>query len=423
MRVIVLGVFGQFTFITWKTGKAGILCRVGSFLSMPTRTVTIRNRGTFAPFPLVDLKAQYSEIKSEVDVAIQRVMESQQFILGPEVESLEKEVAAYCDTRFGIACASGSDALLLALMALEVGPSDEVVTTPFTFVATAGAVARLGARPVFVDIDPHTYNIDPMKLEAAITSRTKAMIPVHLFGMSAAMDAIMKIAKQNEIPVIEDAAQAIGATYAGKPVGSIGLGGCLSFFPSKNLGGAGDGGMLMTNDEAFADKLRVLHLHGGRTKYEYELIGVNSRLDALQAAILRVKLRHLDSWSNGRRRKAARYTELFTSHGLDRIIRLPRIQPGCNHIYNQFVIRAPHRDELKAFLRDREVPSEVYYPLPLHLQRAFAYLGYKPGDMPESEAASREVLALPVFPEMTDDQQNLVVDSISAFYRDHARRA
>jgi len=384
----------------------------------------MQNRGTItnvrvaiAPFPLVDLKAQYRSIKPEIDAAIQRVMDSQQFILGPEVENIEKEVADYCAARFAIACASGSDALLLPLMALEVGPGDEVVTTPFTFVATAGSVARLGARPVFVDIDHRTYNIDAAKLEAAITSKTKAIIPVHLFGMSADMDAIMKIANRRGIPVIEDAAQAIGATYADKPVGSIGLCGCFSFFPSKNLGGAGDGGMLTTNNEALADKLRLLHLHGGHTKYEYELIGMNSRLDALQAAILRVKLRYLDSWSEGRKRNAARYDELFTGIGLHREIQLPLTAAKCTHIFNQYVIRAPRRDELKNHLRDCGVPSDVYYPLPLHLQKAFAYLGYKSGDFPESETASKEVLALPVFPEMTDDQQNLVVESIAAFYR------
>jgi dTDP-4-amino-4,6-dideoxygalactose transaminase len=387
---------------------------------MQTRAAILREAPIVAPFPLVDLKAQYRAIKAEVDAAIQRVMDSQHFILGPEVESFEKEVADYCGTRFGIACASGSDALLLALMALEAGPGDEIVTTPFTFVATAGAIARLGARPVFVDIEAGTYNIDASKLEAAITSKTKAMIPVHLFGMSADMEAITRVANRRGIPVIEDAAQAIGATYDGKPVGSIGLCGCFSFFPSKNLGGAGDGGMLTTNDAALADKLRVLHLHGGRTKYEYELMGMNSRLDALQAAILRVKLRHLDSWSEGRRRNAARYDELFSRLGVNREIRRPRIQTRCTHIYNQYVIRASRRDELKAFLRDRGVPSEIYYPLPLHLQQAFAYLGYKRGDFPESEAASAEVLALPVFPEMTEDQQNLVVDSIAAFYRDPA---
>jgi dTDP-4-amino-4,6-dideoxygalactose transaminase len=382
---------------------------------MQTRATITRERPAVTPFPLVDLKAQYRSIKPEVDAAIQRVMDSQHFILGPEVEGFEKEVADYCGTRFAIACASGSDALLLALMGLEVGAGDEVVTIPFTFVATAGAIARLGARPVFVDIDPLSYNLDAAKLEAAITSKTKAIIPVHLFGMSADMEAIMRIANRRGIPVIEDAAQAIGATYAGKPVGSIGLCGCFSFFPSKNLGGAGDGGMITTHDAALADKLRVLHLHGGHTKYEYELMGMNSRLDALQAAILRVKLRHLDSWSDRRRRNAARYDELFTRLGLNHEIRLPQVQARCTHIYNQYVIRVSRRDELKNFLRDAGVPSEIYYPLPLHLQQAFAYLGYKPGDFPESEAASAEVLALPVFPEMTDDQQNLVVDSIAAF--------
>jgi len=376
-----------------------------------------RDSVTVAPFPLVDLKAQYRSIKAEVDAAIQRVMDSQQFILGPEVESFEREVAHYCGTRFAIACASGSDALLLALMALDMGPGDEVVTTPFTFIATAGSVARLGALPVFVDIDPGTYNIDPTKLPAAITPKTKAIIPVHLFGMSADIDPIMKIAGQSGVTVIEDAAQAIGATYSGKTVGSIGLCGCFSFFPSKNLGGAGDGGMLTTNDEAFADKLRVLHLHGGRTKYEHELMGMNSRLDALQAAILRAKLRHLDAWSQGRREKAARYRELFAKFGLDRIVRLPQTPANYTHIYNQYVIRAPRRDELRTFLRDCGVPSDIYYPLPLHLQKAFAYLGYKAGDFPESERASKEVLALPIFPEMSNDQQDLVVDSIVAFYR------
>ena len=376
-----------------------------------------RDSVTVAPFPLVDLKAQYRSIKAEVDAAIQRVMDSQQFILGPEVESLEREVADYCATRFAVACASGSDALLLALMALNLGPGDEVVTTPFTFVATAGAIARLGARPVFVDIDPATYNIDAHKLADAITPKTRAIIPVHLFGMSADMDPIMKIAGQSGLPVIEDAAQAIGATYSGKTVGSIGLCGCFSFFPSKNLGGAGDGGMLTTNDEAFAGKLRVLHLHGGRTKYEYELMGMNSRLDALQAAILRVKLRHLDAWSQGRREKAARYRERFAKFELDRMVRQPLTPANCTHIYNQYVIRTQRRDELKTFLRDCGVPSDIYYPLPLHLQKAFAFLGHKAGDFPESERASKEVLALPVFPEMSNDQQDLVVDSIVAFYR------
>jgi len=388
---------------------------------MATETASVPASSKVMPFPLVDLKAQYRSIKPEIEAAIARVMESQHFILGPEVEALEKEIAAYCGTRFAIACASGSDALLLALMALEIGPGDEVVTTPFTFVATAAAIVRLGGRPVFVDIDPASYNLDTSKLEAAITSKTKAVLPVHLFGMSAEMDTIVKIAANRGIAVIEDAAQAIGASYRGKPAGSIGLCGCFSFFPSKNLGAAGDGGILTTNDPGFADKLYVLHQHGGHNKYEYERIGLNSRLDALQAAILRVKLRHLDSWAHGRQQKAARYVQLFKDRALERVVRLPELQPKCNHVYHQFVIRTPRRDELKTYLIEHGVPSEVYYPFPLHLQQAFSYLGYKSGDLPHSEMASREVLALPVFPEMTDEQQNLVVDSIASFYRDQQK--
>ena len=368
------------------------------------------------PFPFLDLKAQYRSIRTEIDAAIQGVMESQHFILGPEVESLEREVAAYSQSHFGVGCASGSDALLLALMALDIGPGDEVITTPFTFVATAGAIARLRARPVFVDIDPDTYNIDADKVAAAVTSKTKAIIPVHLFGMAADMDAIMKIADPKGIPVVEDAAQAIGARYRERPVGSIGLCGCFSFFPSKNLGGAGDGGMLTTNDKALAAKLKVLRTHGSITKYDYELLGMNSRLDALQAVVLRVKLRHLKKWTEGRQRNAERYAESFKTKGLDRIIKLPRTQANCTHIYNQYVVRVAKRDQLKTYLRECGVPSEIYYPIPLHVQRAFAYLGYKGGDLPESEAASQEVLALPVFPEMTAEQQELVVESIASFY-------
>lgn len=367
-------------------------------------------------FPFLDLKAQYRTIKKDIDAAIQRVMASQQFILGPEVENLENEIAAYLKVEHAIACASGSDALLLALMALEVGPEDEVITTPFTFVATAAAIARLGARPVFVDIDAQTYNINPAGVPAAITARTKAIIPVHLFGLAADMDTIMEVARARGIPVVEDAAQAIGAQCAGQSVGSIGLCGCFSFFPSKNLGGAGDGGMLTTNDGKFADKLRMLRNHGGHSKYECDLIGMNSRLDALQAAILRVKLKHLDSWVEGRRRIAKRYSELFRSQGLDRVLTLPQVQDKCNQVCNQYVIRAPKRDELKVHLSNCGVPAEIYYPVPLHLQRAFAYLGYKAGDFPESEKASREVLALPVFPELSAEQQDFVVDSIAKFY-------
>jgi dTDP-4-amino-4,6-dideoxygalactose transaminase len=300
---------------------------------------------------------------------------------------------------------------------LDVGPEDEVITTPFTFVATAGAIARLKARPVFVDIDPVTYNLEPARLSAAITAKTKAIIPVHLFGMSADMTPIMEVANQRGIPVIEDCAQAIGATYDGKPVGNIGLLGCFSFFPSKNLGGVGDGGMISSNDPTLADKVRVLRTHGSRTKYDYELIGMNSRLDALQAAVLRVKLLHLDSWSAARQRNADLYAELFTSAGLNTVVRFPEVAPKCNHIYNQYVIRVTQRDKLRTHLRDCGVPTEIYYPQALHLQRAFSYLGYRPGDMPHSEHASHEVLALPIFPELSKEQQKLVVDSVASFYR------
>jgi dTDP-4-amino-4,6-dideoxygalactose transaminase len=382
--------------------------------TMPASTFS---KSSVQPFPFLDLKAQYQTLKVEIDAAIQRVMESQQFILGPEVVGLEKEIAAYTQTRFAIACASGSDALLLALMVLKIGPGDEVVTSPFTFVATAGSVARLGARPVFVDINPNTYNLDPGKLADAVSPRTKAIIPVHLFGMPADLDSIRRIADPRGIPIIEDAAQALGARYRDRSAGSIGTCGCFSFFPSKNLGGAGDGGMLTTSDGEFAERLRVLRNHGGHSKYECELVGMNSRLDALQAAILRVKLPYLDRWTEGRRKNAARYSDLFKRRGLDRILTLPRVQEGCTHIYNQYVIRAPRRDSLKEVLQGCGVPTDIYYPIPLHLQQAFAYLGYKPGIFPESEAASREVLALPIFPEMTVEQQDRVVESIAAFYK------
>lgn len=384
---------------------------------MAAKIVQQTKAASVQPFPFLDLKAQYQSIKPEIDAAIQRVMASQQFIFGPEVESFEKEMAAYMDVHHAIACASGSDALLLALMALEVGPGDEVITVPFTFIATAGAIARLGAHPVFVDIEPDTYNIDPKKIEAAITGKTKAIIPVHLFGMAAEMNPIIEVAAKRGVPVIEDAAQAIGAHYAGRKVGSIGLCGCFSFFPSKNLGAAGDGGLLTTNDAAFTDRLRKLRNHGGRSKYECELVGMNSRLDALQAAILRVKLKYLDAWTKGRRQNADRYAKLFRERGLDQTLKLPRVAANSDHIYNQYVIRAPRRDDLKAHLKEHGIPTDIYYPLPLHLQRAFAYLGHKPGDLPESEKASREVLALPIFPELSPEQQERVVESVAEFYQ------
>jgi len=368
-------------------------------------------------FPFLDLRAQYRTIKAEVDEAVDRVMQSQHFILGPEVESFEREIAAYCGCKFAVACASGSDALLLSLMALGVSTDDEVITTPFTFVATGGAIARLGARPVFVDIDRTTYNLDPEKLTSAITSKTRAIIPVYLFGLAADLDPILQVANPRRVPIIEDAAQAVGASYHNRRVGTFGLCGCLSFFPSKNLGGAGDGGMLTSDDASFVDRLQILRNHGGHSKYKYEVIGMNSRLDALQAAILRVKLKHLDSWSEGRRQNVARYAKLFRDCGLQEVLTFPVDPPRSRHIYNQYVIRAPLRDELKEFLRDRGIPTEVYYPAPLHLEPAFGYLGYHAGDLPVAEAACREVLALPVFPEITVQQQRQVVESIWEFYQ------
>jgi len=368
------------------------------------------------PIPaFLDLKAQYATIRDEVQAAVSRVLESQHFIMGPEVTALEQEIKPFTGCEYVFGCASGSDALLLALMALEVGPGDEVIAPPFTFVATAGSIARLGAKPVFIDVDPHTFNLDTSKLEKLITPRTKAIIPVHLFGLSSDMTAIMQIANRHGVAVIEDAAQAIGAKYDGKPVGCMGTFGCYSFFPSKNLGGAGDGGLITTNDAKLADRLKVLRTHGSRSKYEYDLIGMNSRLDALQAAILRVKLRYLDKWAEGRRRNAASYRQLFAQANV-KAVQLPAVPANCLHVYNQYTIRTERRDALKKFLADRGVPSEIYYPHALHLQPAFAYLGHKPGDFPVSEAASADVLSLPIYPELTEDQLRTVVQGVADFH-------
>lgn len=366
--------------------------------------------------PFLDLKAQFAGIRAEVLAAVVRVLESQHFILGPEVEGLEEELARLTGCRFAIGCASGSDALLLALMALEIGPRDEVITTPFTFVATAGSIARLGALPVFVDIDPETFNIDPRQVEKAITPRSRAIMPVHLFGLPADMDSVLEIAAKHRLMVIEDSAQAIGARYRGKAVGTLGTFGCFSFFPSKNLGGAGDGGLITTDDPRLADCVRVLRAHGSRRKYDCEQLGMNSRLDALQAAILRVKLRHLEEWTEGRQRNADRYRTLFAEFHLANQIRLPENPIDRTHIYNQFVIRVQERDDLRSFLKEKGIPTEIYYPLPLHLQRAFTYLGNKVGDFPQAEHASREVLALPIYPELTEEQMGTIAGAIAEFY-------
>lgn len=367
-------------------------------------------------FPFLDLKAQFRSIRAEVLTATERVLESQQLILGPDVARLEEEIGELVGCRYAIGCASGSDALLLALAVLGVGSGDEVITSPFTFVATAGSIARLGARPVFVDSDAETYNISPESVEAAITPRTKAIMPVHLFGLPAAMEEITRIAERHGLAVVEDAAQAIGATYQGRPIGSIGQIGCFSFFPSKNLGGAGDGGMVTTNDSTLAERLRTLRVHGNRIKYCSETLGVNSRLDSLQAAILRVKLRHLEDWTSARREHATLYRKLVAQAGLEELVCLP-VEPSQSRcVYNQFVIRTSERDALRAHLTRSGIPTEIYYPLPLHLQPAFAYLGQSHGDFPNAESASREVLALPVFPEMTEIQQRTVVSAISDFF-------
>lgn len=368
-------------------------------------------------FPFLDLKAQFEGMRAEIMDAVSRTMQSQRFILGPEVEALESEIAEYVGCREAIACASGSDALLLALMALNVGPGDEVITTPFTFVATAGSIARLGAKPVFVDIDPVTYNLDPEHLERSITYKTRAIIPVHLYGLSAAMEPTLEVARQHHLAVIEDAAQALGARYNRVMVGNIGTMGCFSFFPSKNLGGAGDGGMITTNDPKLADRLRLLRVHGSRRKYHCEILGLNSRLDALQAAIIRVKLHHLETWTEQRRANADRYRVLFQRFELEGKV-IPPVQPcDSRHVYNQFVIRLRERDAVQSYLHRLGIPSEIYYPEPLHLQPAFSYLGYQAGDFPNAEAASTQVLALPIFPELTEAQQIAVVDAISQFYR------
>jgi dTDP-4-amino-4,6-dideoxygalactose transaminase len=366
--------------------------------------------------PLLDLNAQFRTIEGEVRAAIDGVLESQHFIMGPEVKALEGEIAAYSDARFGVGVSSGTDALLVALMAAGVGPGDEVVTTTYSFFATAGVVSRLGATPVFVDIDPATFNMDAEAAARAINDRTRAVIPVHLYGRCADMDPVIEAAMDRGVIVLEDAAQAIGARdAAGRRAGSVGDMGAFSFFPSKNLGGFGDGGMVVTSDEALNEKLRILRVHGARPKYYHHVVGGNFRLDALQAAILRVKLRHLDGWTEARRANADLYRELFADAGLEDVVTVPTDVPG--HIYNQFVIRVPRRDELAEHLSRSGVGTAVYYPVPFHMQGCFKELGYAEGDFPHAEKAAREVLAVPIYPELTREQQAYVVGRIGEFYR------
>ena len=376
---------------------------------------TVR-KAALPPMQFLDLKAQFETIRDDVSNAISSVLESQQFILGKEVQLLEDEIAGFLGVSHAVGCASGSDALYLALCALEIGPGDEVITTPFTFVATAGAIARTGAKPMFVDIEPTTFNIDPTLIAAAITKNTRAIIPVHLFGLPADINPILNIARAHELAVLEDAAQAIGASYQGRLVGGLGEFGAFSFFPSKNLGCTGDGGLVTARDGDMAERLRLLRAHGSRRKYHYEILGVNSRLDALQAAILRVKLKHLKKWENKRQHNAAIYRQLFDDCKLGAVVELPSAPSQCTHVYNQFVIRCTDRSQLRDHLQQQGVPTDVYYPSPLHLQPAFAYLGYRAGMFPQAEAACEQALALPIYPELSLADQERVVRTIVEFY-------
>ncbi len=375
--------------------------------------------------PVLDLKAQYQTIRDEIEPVMRDLFENQMFVMGPAVAALEVELAKLCGVERGIGCASGTDALLLPLMAIEIGPGDEVITTPYSFFATAGSIWRTGARPVFVDIEPDTYNIDPARIEAAVTPRTRAIIPVHLYGQMADMGPINQIAKKHNLFVLEDAAQAIGARYFEHPAGSLGHVGALSFYPSKNLGGFGDGGMMVTNDAGLGRSLARLRVHGMEPKYYHHEVGFNSRLDALQAAVLLVKLRHLESWTNGRREVAARYQTLFEDLRLTDTITLPHERDGHYHVYNQFIIRvpAPLRDPMREHLTASKVGTEIYYPIPLHLQVCFQSLGHQNGDFPESEAAANQTIALPIYPELSAEQQHHVVTSIRQFIDSHAHLA
>jgi dTDP-4-amino-4,6-dideoxygalactose transaminase len=368
------------------------------------------------PIPLLDLRAQYATIRDAVQQAMTRVVESQYFILGPEVEALEREIADYSRCAFAVGVSSGTDALLAALMAIDLKPGDEVITSAYSFFATAGSIVRLGGTPVFVDIDRDSYNIDVGKIEDAVTERTRAILPVHLYGQMADMDPIMEIAQRHNLYVIEDAAQAIGAEYKSRRAGSMGAIGCFSFFPSKNLGAFGDAGMITTNDADLAERLRMLRNHGYKPKYYNKIVGGNFRLDAIQAAVLRVKLPYLDSWTEARRRNAARYRRLFPEANMVGVV-FPAESRDCKHIYNQFVIRSARRDELLANLKARKIGAEIYYPVPLHLQECFANLGGKEGDFPASECAAKETLALPIYPELTEEMMQTVVGTISDFYR------
>ncbi len=380
---------------------------------MPALHSIYKKRIVKMKVPLLDLKAQYAPIKKEIMKSIEDVVDSCQFINGPQVKQIEAMVAEYSGCKSAIGVSSGTDAILCVLMGLGIGPGDEVITTPFTFFATAGCVWRLGARPVFVDIDLKTYNIDPAKIEKVITKKTKAIMPVHLFGQLANMDPIMEVAKKHGLPVIEDACQSIGASNKGRKAGSIGTAGCFSFFPSKNLGTAGDGGMIVTQDEAFGEKMAIIRMHGSKPKYYHQMVGANFRLDTVHAAVLTVKLKHLESWSEARRKNAEKYNKLFA--GVACVVR-PYIAEGNVSIYNQYVIRVPKRNELRDFLTKNDIGTEIYYPLSLHEQKCFASMGHRRGDFSESEKAADETVALPIYPELKDEQINFVASKIKEFY-------
>lgn len=364
---------------------------------------------------MVDVVGQYKKIQPEIDAAIHAILDSGQFILGKEVGEFECQIAGYLGVKYAIGCASGTDALQVAMMAIGVQPGDEIITTPFTFVATTETIVLLGAKPVYVDIDPKTFNMDASQIEAAITPRTKAIIPVHLYGQAAEMDPIMDVARKHHLKVIEDSAQALGAAYKGRKVCTFGDIACISYFPSKNLGAFGDAGMVVTNDAALAERLRMIIVHGSKTRYYHEILGVNSRLDTLQAAVLSVKLKYLDTWNATRRAAAARYNQLLDGTP----VVVPYVAPACEHIFHQYTIRAPRRNELADHLKQRNIPHAIYYPVPLHLQKAFAIAGKSKGAFPNTEHAADEVLSLPMHTELTDEQCKFITDAITDFYRTH----
>jgi dTDP-4-amino-4,6-dideoxygalactose transaminase len=381
------------------------------------RMKTERSQTDINGVPLLDLKGQYESIKNEIDEAISRVVDIQRFIMGPEVEALEEEIGRYCGTKHAVGVSSGTDALIVSLMALDISSGDEVITSPFTFFSTVGSILRLGASVIFADIDPDTFNIDPVKVERLITDKTKAIIPVHLFGQCADMDPLLKMAKKNSVPIVEDAAQAIGARYRGRSAGSMGTTGCFSFFPSKNLGAFGDGGMVTTNDGDLADRIKLLRNHGSETKYVHKMLGGNFRLDSIQAAVLRVKLRYLDSWSEKRHANATYYTKRLQFAGLDgtKIVTPSIIHE--NHVFNQYVIRAEERDRLREFLTANGVGTEIYYHTPIHLQECVNDGRFRAGDLPIAEEACSSVLALPIFPELSEAQKDYIVETIEQYYR------